>query len=249
MLMSVIQATCGLGYGVAALLLGRGRSGRGAIGLLVAVTAVHAALVLGRAAETGQLPVVSRYEDLTMDALVTALLYLLMQWRWPVLRRAGALAPAFAGFLTVAALSYDSGHFPLGPALQSDWLLIHAQLNSLAIAAASLTASLGILGGAEVDGYGRRLLAWSLWLWAAMVAAGAYWASLAWGRFWGWDPIESWSLGTLLVYAAVLHLRPPAGRDDRWLLRWALVPYGLLLFTTYGLLLVRHSIHGSYLFQ
>ncbi len=245
MLGAVLQGFCGGAYlGAAAGLLSR-RASQWGLGLAGGAAMLHFGLVLGRWAEGGQLPIVSRYEDFTVDALVTVLLYLTLQWRWPQLRRPASLGLVFSGCLTLAALGYSRQTFPLGPALQTEWLLIHAQLNSLAVAAATLTASVGILWDQQVEQIGQRLLIWSLWLWSAMVAAGAYWASMAWGRFWAWDPIESWALATLLAYAVVIHLR----QKPRQALRLSLLPYSLLLFTTYGLLLVMHSLHGSYLFQ
>ncbi len=244
MLGTTLQVFCGGAYLVAAGSLLSKRGFRWAIGLTGVAALIHLGLIVGRWVESGQLPIVSRYEDFTVDALVTVLLYLLLQWRWPQLRRPAALGLIFSGLLTLAALSYSRQTFPLGPALQTEWLLIHAQLNSLAVAVATLTASVTILRNEAVEQLGRWLLLWSLWLWSAMVAAGSYWASLAWGRFWAWDPVESWALATLLAYAVVIHLQ----RRPRTL-RWTLVPYGLLLFTTYGLLLMMHSLHGSYLFQ
>lgn len=209
----------------------------------------HLGLLLLRWQQMGQLPIVTRYEDLTVDALAMAGIYLLAQWRYPPVRRGGALALLLAGITVLAALSFSRGAYPISPALNSPWLLVHAQANSLAIGTAVLAASLALRWSPELEGLLGRLLCWTLFLWSAMVVVGGYWASLAWGRLWGWDPIESWALGTLLVYALVLHLRQrPAWLGARGALV-SLIPFWLMLFTTYGLLLVRHSIHGQYLFQ
>jgi len=192
---------------------------------------------------------VTRYEDLTLDALVLVLLFVVLQWRHPVLRRPGAAALLLAAIGTLAALGYSQTHYPWGPALRTVWLVVHAQLNSIAIAVATLAAALALFGREEGRKLCVQLLWWSLWIWTAMIAAGAYWAHLAWGRFWGWDPIESWALATALAYAAVLHLmlRPKWRKGGGC--RLALLPYAAMLFTTYGLLWVRGSMHNQYLFQ
>lgn len=236
-------------YGLAALALLWGRLQRAALLLLGGAGLVHVTLLALRGLGQGQLPMVTRYEDLTLDALFMLAVYLLVQWWRPELRRAAALMPLAAGGLALGALYYSQEVYPWSPALRIFWLQLHAPLNSLAVALATLCASLALLGGRAEAGRCGRLLWWVLLLWGAMVASGAYWAYLAWGRFWGWDPIESWALATALAYAAVRHLMlRPAWSGVRGC-RLALLPYAMLLFTTYGLVLVRYSMHGQYLFR
>lgn len=244
-----LQGAVGGCYLLAAgLLLGQQRAQRAALALAAAAGVGHVALLASRWQAQGQLPIVTRYEDLTMDALAIVLVFLLAQWRWPTLRRPGALVLLLAGSGVLAALAYSQAHYPWSPALRTVWLVIHAQLNSLAIAMGVLAAASTLMGGQAARALCGRLLWWTLWLWAAMIAAGSYWAHLAWGRFWGWDPIESWALATALAYAAVLHLMLRRDWTGIKGCRLALLPFGLMLFTTYGLLLVRRSLHGQYLF-
>lgn len=220
-----------------------------AMGLVFVGFLIHLLILNLRWWEFGQLPIVTRYEDMTMDALMVVGAYLLAQWRIPWLRRAGLWVLPIAVIGVGGALWYNLGSFPWSPALRTNWLIIHAELNSLAIGAATLAAAASLVARDEgqLQQLGR-LLGWTFLLWAAMVAAGSYWASLAWGRYWGWDPIESWSLGTLLAYAFLLHLRLKPRWQGRAGALLGLIPYVMMLFTTYGLLLVRGSIHGSYLF-
>ncbi|VAX10949.1 Putative cytochrome C-type biogenesis protein [hydrothermal vent metagenome] len=226
------------------------RAGVLAITLATVGCFAHLVILIQRWQEFGQLPIVTRYEDMTVDALAIAVIYLLTQWCKPQLRSAGVYVLPLAAAGLAAALSYNLGTFPLSPALRSDWLVVHAQLNSVAIGVATLAAAVALLPQSkDKSALMGQLLAWGFFLWAAMVASGSYWASLAWGRYWGWDPIENWALGTLLAYGFVLHLRlrPTWCGRRRDLL--SLIPYAMMLFTTYGLLFVRGSIHGQYLFQ
>jgi ABC-type transport system involved in cytochrome c biogenesis permease subunit len=239
-----------------ALLLSR-HSGPGRLAMALATLGLvlHLSLLAWRWHDVGQIPIVTRYEDLTVDSLMIVALYLIVQWRLPELRPAGLLALSVAGLGVAWALFHSQGSFPMDPALRTNWLVIHAQANSIAIAAGTLAAAVhagwlvGRISSPDLPALAGRLTAWAALLWAAMLAAGSYWASLAWGRYWGWDPIESWSFATLMAYAFVLHLRhKPSWRGKRWAVV-ALLPYAMMLFTTYGLLLVRSSIHGQYLFQ
>ncbi len=227
------------------LLMERVATGLVSFGLLL-----HVAIVLVRGLDSGQIPVVTRYENFTVDALFMVSVWLLAQWRWPQLRPTGVLVLPFAAFVVIAALTYSLGVFPMSPALRTNWLIIHASLNSLAVGFATLTLAAGLKLKRDSKYLVGRLMSWTFLFWCAMVAAGSYWASIAWGRFWGWDPIECWSLGTIFIYTFVLHLR----MRPRWCegYRGALVgvlPFGFMMFTTYGLVFVMRSAHGQYLFQ
>lgn len=255
----IIQGLVGALYLATAVLLALGGKLRRAerLGVWLAATGfvIHFGLLAYRWRALGQIPIVTRYEDLTVDALTIVGVFLAAQWRLPLLRPAGIMALPLAAAGTLSALLYTRGHFPFSPALRTNWMIVHAQLNSFAIGVATLAAAACLMlalqkrGAPELAALAGRLTAWAFFLWAAMVAAGSYWASLAWGRYWGWDPIEAWSLATLLAYAFALHLRQkPAWRGKEWA-ALALLPYAIMLFTTYGLLLVMRSIHGQYLFQ
>ncbi len=240
---------------VALLWAGKASLERLAIALAALGFALHLGLLAWRWNDVGQIPIITRYEDLTVDSLMIVGIYLAVQWRLPELRPAGLLALSMAGLGVAWALFHSRGVFPMDPSLRTNWLIIHAQLNSFAIGAGTLAAGVhlawltGRISSLDVPALAGRLTGWAFFLWAAMVAAGSYWASLAWGRYWGWDPIESWAFATVMAYAFILHLRhKPAWRGKRWAVL-ALLPYAMMLFTTYGLLLVRRSIHGQYLFQ
>ncbi|MCF6281001.1 MAG: cytochrome c biogenesis protein CcsA [Candidatus Polarisedimenticolaceae bacterium] len=244
-----VQGVVVAGYLMAACLLFLKPRWAGITAVILASLAcsLHLLIIYRRWQEIGQLPIVTRYEDMTVDALAIAALYLILQWFKPEIRLAGRYALPIAAFAVGAALWYNLGSVPFSPALRTNWLLIHSQLNSLAVGLATVSAAVLLLPGRTV--LAGSLMAWTFFLWSAMTAAGSYWASIAWGRYWGWDPIESWSLVTVLAYAFVLHLRfKPAWRRG-YRVYIGLLPYLILLFTTYGLLMIRGSIHSQYLFN
>jgi cytochrome c-type biogenesis protein CcsB len=83
--------------------------------------------------------------------------------------------------------------------------------------------------------------------WGAMIASGAIWANEAWGRYWGWDPIETWSLIVWIVYAVYLHLRITLGWRGQKINWVAVIAMPVCLFCLIGIPFVFHSIHGAYL--
>ena len=68
---------------------------------------------------------------------------------------------------------------------------------------------------AALDRVGYRMHAFAFPIWTFAVIAGAIWAENAWGRYWGWDPKETWAFITWMVYAAYLHARATAGWRGR----------------------------------
>jgi cytochrome c-type biogenesis protein CcsB len=156
----------------------------------------------------------------------------------------------------------------LVPALKSYWLVIHvsaAIICSGAFTLAAATASLSLVrsrkerraGGREVTGWAARLpsaerlqvltnrvIAFSFPLWTFAVVAGAIWAENAWGRYWGWDPKETWAFITWVVFAAYLHARSTAGwRGNRasWI---AILGWLSFLINYFGVNFLASSLHS-----
>jgi cytochrome c-type biogenesis protein CcsB len=127
---------------------------------------------------------------------------------------------------------------PLVPALQSYWLSIHVTAMTLATGIFFVAAVLGIMylvaeryrkrveagkaepgngliaripSAAQLDKLTYRTVVFGFPIWTFGVIAGAIWADQAWGRYWGWDPVETWAFITWVIYAAYLHARATAG--------------------------------------
>ncbi len=130
---------------------------------------------------------------------------------------------------------------PLMPALKSPWLAIHVSAAIISggvfLLANCIAATYLILDRYEqkgarpvwaeklpslevLDNLSYRLVALVFPLWTFSVIAGAIWAEAAWGRYWGWDPKETWAFITWVAYAAYLHARVTIGwrgRKAAWL--------------------------------
>ena len=134
---------------------------------------------------------------------------------------------------------------PLVPALKSTWLAIHVSAAIISggvfLLANAVAATYLILDNIEkkgprpawalrlptleaLDQLSYRLVAFVFPLWTFAVIAGAIWAESAWGRYWGWDPKETWAFITWVAYAAYLHARGTIGwrgRRAAWLCLFA----------------------------
>jgi cytochrome c-type biogenesis protein CcsB len=154
---------------------------------------------------------------------------------------------------------------PLVPALHSVWFLIHIVAAAISGAAFTVGGVMSILylikrraeERGTVRGYLRRLpdsrridviayrfLAFAFPLWTFTVVAGAIWAQYAWGRYWGWDPKETWALVTWVIYACYLHARSTAGWRGTKAAVIAIIGLASFWFNFVGINLLVSGLHS-----
>jgi cytochrome c-type biogenesis protein CcsB len=97
---------------------------------------------------------------------------------------------------------------------------------------------------AVLDRMAYRVIAFAFPIWTFAVIAGAIWAQEAWGRYWGWDPKETWSFVTWVIYAGYLHARSTSGWKGRPAAVIALVGFVSLLITYYAVNLWIVGLHS-----
>ncbi|MFJ2818844.1 c-type cytochrome biogenesis protein CcsB [Streptomyces sp. NPDC087294] len=100
---------------------------------------------------------------------------------------------------------------------------------------------------ASLDKFAYRINAGAFPLWTFTIIAGSIWAGDAWGRYWGWDPKETWAFITWVGYACYLHARATAGWKGRKAAYLALIAFGCWLFNYYGVNIFvtgKHSYAG-----
>jgi cytochrome c-type biogenesis protein CcsB len=244
------------------------RLGRIALSLTILAFGLHLAGVLARGMSAGRVPWGNMYEFSVTGALAVTGVFLVLLRRYPI-RFLGILVVStvlLALGLAVTVLYAESAE--LVPALKSYWLIVHvaaaaissgiftigAALSALyllrerAETRARLGGWLGRLPAAErLDALAYRMHAFVFPLWTFAVVAGAIWAENAWGRYWGWDPKETWAFITWIVYAGYLHARSTAGWRGRSAAAIALVGYATFLFNYFGINLLVSGFH-SYAF-
>jgi cytochrome c-type biogenesis protein CcsB len=206
--------------------------GRMGVALTIIGFLLSVAGVLTRALAAHRAPWGNMFE-FTITAMVFIVgVYLIMVWRAGVrwLGLPVTLLAAIGNGLAVTVFYVAVA--PLVPALHSVWFLIHIVSAAISGAAFSVGGVMSILylvkkraeDRNNVHGYLERLptsrkidliayrfLAFAFPLWTFTVVAGAIWAEYAWGRYWGWDPKETWALVTWVIYAGYLHARSTAG--------------------------------------
>ncbi len=218
-------------------LVGEGKAARAPLWAALGGLAAHAAGIAALGFSVGRAPFANLYESLLFVAWALVALYVLMARKY----RIGALGAfvmlvALCAIVLALALPKDTSAALL-PALRSRWSTIHvvSSLISyagfvLAFAAAagymlqermlkarrinSLQKHLPALG--VMDSLAYKLVSLGFPMLTLGIVTGSLWAQSAWGRYWGWDPKETWSLITWLVYAAYLHVRIVQGRQGKW---------------------------------
>ncbi len=236
----------------------RGRTA-GNIGL--ALTWVAFALlavgVILRGIWAGRVPWGNMYEYSLTSALAILGVYLYLSMRRDV-RWLGlfAVIPTLLTLgLAVTVLYTEAAQ--LVPALKSYWLVIHVAAaiicgGAFTIAAGTAALSLvrtklpagGVPSTERLQTITYRILAFAFPLWTFAVIAGAIWAENAWGRYWGWDPKETWAFITWVIYAAYLHARSTAGwrgNASSWI---AIAGWLSFLINYFGVNLFVNSLHS-----
>lgn len=190
--------------------------------LIGVVFIIHSAGIGMRWYISGQAPWSNSYESMIYVAWASALGGLLFIRRSPITL---SLATILAGvILFVANLnSMDPEITPLVPVLQSYWLMIHVAIITASYGFFGISFLIGLLTistlaiNKRIESMEQKLqelriinemcLTIGLCLLTAGTFTGAIWANESWGRYWGWDPKETWALITMIAYAIVLHVR------------------------------------------
>lgn len=218
----------------------------------------------GLAAE--RFPLGNMYEFSLAAALCVALVYLIAasrtDLRWLGVWVIGAVLLTLG--LAVTILYTESAQ--LVPALKSWWLVIHVSAAALSGGAFTLSAGFTVayllrqraedrgttdkglasrLPSAErLDALAYRTIAFVFPVWTFAVIAGAIWAENAWGRYWGWDPKETWAFITWVVYAGYLHARSTAGWKGRKAAIISLVAFSAFIINFFGVNFFASGLHS-----
>ncbi|MFJ5261620.1 c-type cytochrome biogenesis protein CcsB [Streptomyces sp. NPDC088387] len=238
--------------------------GRIAISLTVVAFLVEFGGVLARALSVERAPWGNMYEfNLTFSTVAVGVYLLLLALKKNVRWLGLFLITSVLLDLGLAVTVLYTASDQLVPALHSYWLYIHVSTAILCGAVFYVGAVTTILylfrdsheaklargeeagrfansflsrlpAAASLDKFAYRVNAAVFPLWTFTIIAGAIWAGDAWGRYWGWDPKETWSFITWVAYACYLHARATAGWKGRKAAYIALAAFGCWLFNYYG---------------
>ncbi|MBA4422907.1 MAG: c-type cytochrome biogenesis protein CcsB [Syntrophus sp. (in: bacteria)] len=214
----------------------------------------------------GRAPLTNMYESLAFFAWTIALIYLVLERKFKI-RTVGAFVVPFP-FIIMAYASLNPNDIqPLVPALQSNWLISHVVTCFVGYAAFAVSFGVSILylfkarseklspkspgsfwgflpSAAALDEIGYKTIAIGFPLLTIGIVTGAFWANVAWGTYWSWDPKETWSLIVWFIYAAYLHARITRGWRGKRAAILSIVGFSATIFCYLGVNLILSGLHS-----
>ena len=250
------------------------RWGAIAMALTVAGLITHIGILVTRGLAVDRLPWGNMYEFATAVVLVAVTAFTVLAVRAPALRHIGAfvMGPAVLALVLIGLKLYTDAK-PLVAALRSYWLAIHVTTAILGFGIFFVSGIASVLyllrtryeakvtAGGPADGSGMQIVerlpaaaaldrvahrtaVFGFPIWTFAVIAGAIWAESAWGRFWGWDPKETWAFIAWVVYAGYLHARTTAGWRGRPAAWVNVVGLAVMVFNLLYVNLVSTGLHS-----
>jgi cytochrome c-type biogenesis protein CcsB len=228
----------------------------------------HLAAFVTRGIAAGRVPWGNMYEFIIAVTLFGSIAWLAVATIWPRLRHLGLFTSLVVSILlSVAGMFLYTPAGPLVPALNSYWLKIHVTSVSLAsglllvgfVFAALHLMKFGYDKGLRRFPYGLaerlpstetlerltfRMHAFAFPIWTFAIMCGAIWAESAWGRYWNWDPKETWSFVAWVIYACYLHARSTPSISRRVTSWIAVAGWAAMLINLMGVNLFASSFHS-----
>jgi len=212
----------------------------------------------------GHAPFSNMYESLVFFSWTIAVLYLFVEFKYKESIIGVFVAPLI--FLAIAYASFDpsinSKISPLIPALKSNWLIAHVITCFLGYAGFALAFGFSFMYFIKprdpnatslfaklpdwdvIDDLTYQMIVFGFLFLTIGIITGSVWANSAWGKYWSWDPKETWSLITWFVYAIFLHLRLMRGWHGRNLAIVSIVGFVAVLFTYFGVNYLLSGLHS-----
>lgn len=212
----------------------------------------------------GHAPFANMYESLVFFSWTVAVLYIFVEIKYKETIIGVFVSPLIFLAIAYASLSPDisSKITPLIPALKSNWLIAHVITCFLGYAGFAVAFGFSIIYFVKPKDPGKTsffstLPAWELideltyqmivfgFLFLTIgIITGSVWANSAWGKYWSWDPKETWSLITWFVYAIFMHLRLMRGWHGRHLAWVSIIGFMAVMFTYFGVNYLLSGLHS-----
>lgn len=224
--------------------------------------ATHTIAVAARLAAQGHLPWSSDYDNGVMGGWFIIAFTVYVGVRQKTLRILGAVTLPCVLLIMGYGVMKNPTLGPMAASLKSVWLYIHVFFAWLSFGAYALAMAAGVIyllkekdalvGGANplyekvpsldrLDELMFRYLVFGFITNAVMIAAGAIWAKDLWGNYWAWDPVETWSLVSWLMYGIAIHLRVTLGWRGRRFAWVVILALGSVIINFFGVNLVAQS--------
>jgi len=234
---------------------------KAAFGIQAGCLILHTAALVVRGIGAGRLPMTNQYEFATCFAWALCLVSLIFirKYRFPAL----GIGAAPVIFLIIGYAAMQSREVrELMPALRSNWLAFHVSTAIISYGAFGVSFALAIMflfrekiregsfwdqhipEPRKLDLISYRSVSLGLLFLTFTMITGAIWADKAWGSYWSWDPKETWSLVTWIIYAVYLHLRIRRGWKGKAAAVFAVVGFICVIFTYIGVNTFLPGVHS-----
>ncbi|HEV2372421.1 MAG TPA: c-type cytochrome biogenesis protein CcsB [Streptosporangiaceae bacterium] len=244
---------------------------RAALALTMVGLAAHVTGVLSRGLAEHRVPWGNMDEFITAITCAAVIAFLVVLARYRVFSLGLFVMTPVVVCLGLAVTILYTAAGPVVPALQSYWIAIHVTAMTIAIGSFIVATVMTVLylaadrharrsGDSTASRWGTilaflpsretldrlsyRTVVFAFPVWTFGIIAGAIWADQAWGRYWGWDPKETWSFITWVVYAGYLHARATSGWRGRTAAYIQLLGFVCLLFNVVGVNLWITGLHS-----
>ncbi|MDR3543662.1 MAG: c-type cytochrome biogenesis protein CcsB [Desulfosporosinus sp.] len=245
--------------------------GRLATSLTIIAVIVNTVAIILRMVTSGHPPLSNGYEFLLTFCLGIMAVYLYAEFRYN-LRSLGAFVMPIPFFLLMFIIMSMGPEERIAqavpPALKSQWLTFHVITAMFAYGAFAVSFGLGIMYllklSQEDNGYkssrqgvvmrfpalevldelAYKVVGFAFPLLTLCIITGAIWADYAWGTYWSWDPKETWSLITWIIYAGYLHARLMYGWKGKRAAWMAVFGFAAVLFTFFGVNYFLPGLHS-----
>lgn len=218
----------------------------------------HTIAIIFRGIAAGRVPLSNQYEFATTFAWGIALFLILFERKYKYYSIGAFVVPIL--FLVIGYAAMRNREIrPLMPALQSWWLVIHVSMaiigyGSFAVAC-GVSAMYLVKDGEKgenirlpdkkvLDEISYKAVIFGYLFLTLCIITGAFWAQKAWGRYWAWDPKETWSLITWIIYTAYLHMRKTKDLRGKKAALFAVLGFIAVLFTYIGVNTLLPSLHS-----
>lgn len=233
--------------------------GKIAVWVATAGFIIHNVAMVLRIIEAQRLPFSNQFEFANSFTWGIVLCFLVLHYKYKF-TSVGAFVMPLAFLMMGYASMLPKDIKPLMPALQSGWLNFHVGTAIVSYGSFAVACGLSImyLIGLKSDGkegksslnrdaadyLSYRVIAFGFLMLSLVIITGAIWAKHAWARYWGWDPKETWSLITWIIYAAYLHLRFNRGWHGKAAAWFSIIGFICVIFTFVGVNILLPGIHS-----
>ena len=221
----------------------------------------HTAALVVRGIGAGRLPLTNQYEFATSFSWGICLCFLIFLWKYKFLALGTFVTPVIFFIIGYAAMQSREVR-ELMPALRSRWLAIHVSSAIISYGAFGVSFAISFMfllrqkmsanefwqkhipEEERLDLISYRAVSLGFLFLTFVIVSGAIWAERAWGSYWSWDPKETWSLVTWIIYAIYLHLRLSKGWRGKSAALFAVIGFICVIFTYVGVNTLLPGIHS-----